>query len=102
MPTLAVLEVMDKEWSLLTVWLVFLVLGAAGFFLTRFRRWLIVPALLVVAVAAWGLIGELTDPFVGPAIVQEAGRGYVIQSYLAIVIATALTIAGLRARTRAA
>lgn len=102
MPTLAVvLEVMDKEWSLLTVWLIFLVLGAAGFLLTRFRRWLVVPALLAVALAAWGVIGELTDHHVGPPIVREAGRGYVIQSYLAIAIATVLTIAGLRSRKRA-
>jgi hypothetical protein len=102
MPILAaVLEVMDKEWSLLTVWLIFLSLGVVGLFLTRLRRWLIVPALLVIAVAAYALVVEITDPQVGPAIVQEAGRGYVIQSYIAIGVATVLTLVGLRSRPRA-
>jgi hypothetical protein len=102
MPILAaVLEVMDKEWSLLTVWLIFLSLGVVGLFLTRLRRWLIVPALLAIVVAAYALVAEITDPHVGPAILEEAGRGYVIQSYIAIGVATVLTLAGLRSRPRA-
>ncbi len=96
-----VLEVMDKEWSLRTVWLVFLTLGAVGHVVTRVRRWLIFPALLAIFLVAYALVAELTDPQVGPAIVQEAGWGYVIQSCIAIGLATALTVVGLSFRKRA-
>jgi hypothetical protein len=38
---------------------------------------------------------ELTDPYVGPAILQEAGRGYVVQSYLAMALSIVATMAGI-------
>ena len=39
-----ILEVMDKEPGLRTVWGAALLLGLVGFVAARFRRWLILPA----------------------------------------------------------
>jgi hypothetical protein len=87
-------EVMDKEWPLLWVLLVFLGPGLLGMLLCRKRPLLwfaIVPVLVVFAV---GRVSELIDPFVGPAIVREAGHGYVVISYLSICAGVALPSLG--------
>ena len=83
-------EVMDKEPTLLTVWLLFLSLGVGGFLLTRYRYRLLLVALPVSLFFAWGHLGELRDPFIGPAIVREAGQSYVAQSYIAMALALVL------------
>lgn len=95
MLSLALLEVMDKEPSLPGIWIGAAVSGGLGFW--GARRW-IWPGVLLLALEGVGLSGmhaELADPFVGPAILAEAGRGYVIQSYAAAWIAIAATAAGL-------
>ena len=88
------LEVMDKEPTLLAIWGAAVVLGLAGFAAVRIRRWLVIPALALVAIVAWSWLGELVDPAVGPAIIQEAGRGYLIQACAAVALAVILVVLG--------
>ena len=92
---LHMLEVMDKEPSLRVIWGAALLLGVLGYVATRFRRWLVVPALALVGVAAWTQLGGLLDPQLGPAIMREAGMWYVAQSGAAIALAVILCVAGL-------
>src|SRR2546430_14985031 len=79
-----ILAVMDKEPSLRTVWGAALLLGLVGFVAARFRRWLVLPALTVIGGLAYWQLSELADAAVRPAIIQEAGRGYPIQSCAAV------------------
>ena len=67
-------EVMDKEPSLIDVWLLFLLLGVGGFLLSRYRYWLLLVSLSLSLFFAWAHLGELHDPFVGRAIVREGDR----------------------------
>jgi hypothetical protein len=92
---LLLFEVMDKEPTLLAVWGAALLLGLVGYAATRFRRWLLLPALVLIGFLAWAQLGELADPFVGPTIIQEAGRGYLIQSCAAVALAVILAVLGL-------
>src|SRR3989442_14551786 len=75
-----VLEAMDKAPSLRAIWAGAAVLGLVGYATVRFRRWLVLPALALIAAAAWTQLGDLLDPQVGPAIMQQAGRWYVGQA----------------------
>src|SRR2546428_2043700 len=88
-------EVMDKEPSLLTVWGAALALGVIGFAAARFRRWLVVPALGIVGIAAWIQLGKLADPLLGPGIMQEDGRSYLFTSCADEALADILTVLGL-------
>src|SRR2546429_9992033 len=81
-----VLEVMDKEPTLRTVWGTALLLGLVGFAAARFRRWLVLPPLAVIAFLAYLQLSELADPVTGPAIIQETGRGYLIHSCAAVAL----------------
>jgi len=92
---LLMLEVMDKEPSLRAIWGAALLLGVVGYVATRFRRWLVFPALALVAVAAWTELGELVDQQVGPAIMREAGMWYVAQAGAAIALAVISCVLGL-------
>jgi hypothetical protein len=83
-------EVMDKEPSLVQVWVVCLALGVGGFFLAKYRYWLLSIVLAIALVLAWSQLSELRDPSVGPAIIREVGYSYVVQSYVAIAIALML------------
>ena len=95
---LILLEVMDKEPSLSTIWLMYVALGLCGFFLGRFRRWFIVaPAVLILVLAARQL-SEWFDPFVGPAMRQEAGALYFVQSAIALAVGVTLCAFGARGR----
>ena len=89
------LEVMDKEPSLRAIWGAALLLGVVGYVATRFRRWLVFPAIALVGVAAWTELGELVDQQVGPAIMREAGMWYVAQAGAAIALAVILCVLGL-------
>jgi hypothetical protein len=53
------------------------------------------PVVLLAMLLAWARIDELNDPFVGPAIVHEAGPSYVIQCYLASAIAVIASLVGI-------
>ncbi len=87
-----IFEVMDKEPTLVEVWLISLFLSAVGYFLcSRNYKFIFIIFPLTVVYAA-ALVLELNDPQVGSTILQEAGKGYVIQNYLAIAIAVGLPI----------
>jgi hypothetical protein len=92
------LEVMDKEPSLRAIWAGAAVLGLVGYAAVRFRRWLVLPALALIAVAVWTQLGDLLDPHVGPAIIQERGRWYVGQAGAAAALAVILCVLGLAPR----
>ena len=91
-------EVMDKEPSLRAIWAGAAVLGLVGYAAARFRRWLVLPALALIAVAVWMQLGDLLDPHVGPAIMQEAGLWYVVQAGAAAALAVILCVVGLAPR----
>lgn len=86
---------MDQEPTLLVVWGAALVLGLVGFAATRFRRWLVLPALALIGFVAWSQLGKLADPVLGPAIIQKAGQGYLIQACAAVALAVVLAVLGL-------
>jgi hypothetical protein len=93
-PDVAVAEVMDKEPTLVATWAWALTGGALGFVGWRFRWW--AGAVLALLPAAYfvGLHLELTDPYVGPDIIREAGRGYVLWSYCAAAAFVVMHAAG--------
>jgi hypothetical protein len=94
-------EVMDKEPSLTQIWTEFGVLILLGTGLTLLHRWLALLVVPIIFLYAFGTLDELQDPYVGPAMLHEAGRGYVIQSYLAVILAlTAPPIALLAKRPK--
>lgn len=92
---LLILEMLGKEPSLRALWGGAILLGVVGFVAARFRRWLAIPALALVAVAAWTQLGELLDPRVGLAIMEEAGQWYVAQAGAAVALAVILCVLGL-------
>lgn len=92
------LQVMDKEPSLRAIWAGGIVLGLVGYAAVRFRRWLVIPALALIAAAAWTQLGDLLDPHLGPAIMQEAGGSYVGQAGAAVALAVILCVLGLAPR----
>jgi hypothetical protein len=87
-------EVMDKEPTLVLVWCVALVIGVGGFFLSNYKYQFIVLILPIALYISFGLLREIHDEFVGSAILREAGIGYVIQNYLAILIMIGFPIIG--------
>ena len=93
-PQVAVAEVMDKEPTLVTTWAWALAGGVLSLVGWRWRWW--AGAVLVLLPAAYftALHFELTDPYVGPDIVREAGLGYVLWSYSAAAVFIVLQVAG--------
>jgi len=102
-PATAFAEVMDKEPS---AWEV-LAWGAIGGVLTylaaRYRPWLLLLVLPLPVFFLFGVASEISDPFVGPAIIAEAGPSYIhFFSAAVVLIAVALLLGfALRLRSRA-
>ena len=88
-PAVGHAEVMDKEPAVSAVWLWAVLGGASGASAWAVRWWLGLPISVVVGLLFASVWGELTDPFVGPAIRAEAGMGYVWN----VMGATATTLA---------
>jgi len=88
-------EVMDKEPTLRQLWATGALFGIAG--LLAWRRHVVAGTLATVAAAifVWGFHLELTDPWVGPNIVREAGHGYVTQAYGSMLLCAVLHLAGI-------
>jgi hypothetical protein len=95
------LEVMDKEPSLRVIWGGAGALGLISYTAVRFRRWLVLPALTLIAIVVWTQLGHLLDPQVGAAITQEAGLWYVGQAGAAVALAVILCVLGLAPRRAA-
>ena len=91
----AIFEVMDKAPSLFDIWSLALGIGVGGFLLCRFRHWFLAAVLPVALLFSVGLLQELHDPSVGKYILTEAGRGYYLQSYLAMLVQILLPCLGL-------
>ncbi len=89
------LTVIDKEPSLRMIWGGAAALGLIGYAAVRFRRWLVLPALALIAIVAWTQLGDLLDPHVSAAIMQEAGLWYVGQAGAAVALAVILCVLGL-------
>jgi hypothetical protein len=89
------LEVMVKEPSLRVIWGGAAALGLIGYAAVRFRRWLVLPALTLIAIVVWTQLGDLLDPQVSAAIMQEAGLWYVGQAGAAVALAVILCVLGL-------
>ncbi len=90
-----VAEVVDKEPTLAWLWTVAVILSVASFGLCRWRRWASFIALAATAIWITILLPELRDPFIGPAIPQELGRSYVIQTYVTAFLPLVFIFLGL-------
>ena len=100
-PALALLlEVMDKEPSLLSIWCIALFVGLTAFFAARNWRWGWLVCVPVLALATLPMINEQYDPVLGPMIRQEAGGSYRVLSHLAIPFLWSGALAGWLARRR--
>ena len=82
------------------IWISAILLGVGGLLLSRYRWWLAAILTVIALLVAYTQITELHDPFVGPQIVKEAGKGYVIQSYIAVLISILLPSVGLIMKLR--
>jgi hypothetical protein len=91
-------EVMDKEPSLTQIWTEFGALILLGTGLTLLHRRLVLLLLPFIFLFAFGTLDELQAPDVGPAILLEAGRGYVVQRYLAVILALSAPVVALVAK----
>ena len=90
-------QVMDKEPSLsgLAIW--YGALCAIAYIASRKRWWL--GLFLLPVIAVFSNIAEVLDPYVGPAILREAGHKYVNLSSAMLFAALAFTVfAALRYR----
>ena len=86
-------EVIDKVPTLSFIWAVAIASGVVCLVATYFRRWLLI---LAAFPAIWflSLLLEIHSPDVGPALLVEAGRGYIVQVYLAALSVIALGVLG--------
>ncbi len=94
------LEVMDKEPTLLETCLLFGAVGSVGFVVGRWKRWLSLLPFALSVVFALGLYEELSDPYVGEAILREAGWHYVLISYVAMGFGVIVPVMGFIAGTQ--
>ena len=90
----AILEVLDKEPSLAFTVLLAVALGIVGFVVGRRRPWLSAIPLAALLLFGMARVFELLDPAVGPAIRQEAGDGYAVLTYVALIIGMVLCVGG--------
>ena len=88
-------EVMDKEPSIAQIYIYGLIGAALIVFTARLKPWL----LLVVAPLPFlyfiGMIFEINDPYVGPAILNEAGVFYFISTYLITALLLVCVVASI-------
>lgn len=92
-------EVMDKEPTLSEIWWSSSLSAGLAWLLGRCFPWLGWLALFLLG-PALGALFECYDRFVGPAIVHEAGSGYVIQAHLAVAFPILAFAIGLSSRFR--
>jgi hypothetical protein len=87
-----VFEVMDKEPTLVQTAILYGFLSVVGCLLALKRWWWGLLVLPVVALFAWVDMGELHDPFIGPAIFKEGGLFYVVVWHALILAGFAVPI----------
>jgi len=99
-PSTAYGEVMDKELSLhfLVLWAV--ISATVSFAAARCLPPLLLPVLPVSALFFYGQLSEVTDPFIGSAILREAGSLYIIISCGAPFLTVTAIVTGFWLRKR--
>lgn len=100
-PTFAHAEVMDKEPSLFLI-LAWCLLGSALVLGLPKKWWPASIAIILMQLAFFvGLLMELNQPFVGPAMRAEAGSTYILSAYTApLFVLTAATYRFLKPRRK--
>ena len=93
-------EVADKEPTVVWLWTVTAIISAVSFALCRWRRWAAIITIPAAVIWISVLLPEIRDRFVGPAILQELGRGYVVQTYFAAFVPLLFLVLGLTYRRR--
>ena len=89
--------------SVVQLWAIAIVLSVTALCFARLRWWAVLGPFALAAIWAAAVASELRDEFVGPAILQELGRGYVVHSVVAISLPFIFGMVGvLRARPNAA
>ena len=88
------LEVMDKEPTLLHIWTWHLLAGLIGLALSLWRKWGVLIGLSITSASSYMWLNELHDPNVGPDILREAGESYFNQSYAAVAMLVVLPCIG--------
>ena len=79
-------EVADKEPTVIAIWAISGLFCIVSFTLGRWRSAAALPALALAGLWGWVMFSEIHDPYVGPAILHELGRGYVAQAYSAALL----------------
>jgi hypothetical protein len=101
-PYLAHAEVMDKEPALASIWFL---CGAGAFvaFLFAIKRTTLLGIIAISGIITFfaGLLFELHDANIGPAILREAGIAYVVSAYAAPLMLSACLIAAVYFRRTA-
>jgi hypothetical protein len=87
-------EVMDKELTVPEGWVVAALVSVGGYITARWRPWLAAAPLGILVGLGASVALQLADPYVGPAILKEAGASYPLRVYSALVVAGAATFAG--------
>jgi hypothetical protein len=100
MMIILIFEVMDKIPSNTEIWLSCFIAGLIGFFLCRYKVWLIMPVVIFNLLFSLLLLSDDNDEFIRRAIIQEAGENYYRNSYPAIIFAIALPIFGILLNVR--
>ena len=88
-------EVMDKEPSLTQNIVWGLVSSCLCLLSARFKPWLLLVVVPVPSLHFWALFSEIRDPFVGPAMLNEAGEIYIYSGYGLGVLVFASVVVGL-------
>lgn len=99
-PLICHAEIMDKELSLFSIALIMLLGCIAAYFSARYKPWLLAIVLSVFGILAFGLLSEITDPFVGPAVAKEVGTLYILLSWANPLLIIILASYGLFMRRR--
>ncbi|HMT07356.1 MAG TPA: hypothetical protein PKA82_05075 [Pyrinomonadaceae bacterium] len=93
--TILLFEVMDKMPSLHEIWSVVFVVAIGGFLLARMQPVFVTIPLILLTGFALIFVPEFNDPSVGQHIIREAGRGYMIQTYVALAVGTTIPLIGI-------
>ena len=86
-------EVMDKEPSILNMWLFAIPLGLLGLIIAAYRWWYGLISLLIAGYICYQPVSEWNDQFVGPAISREAGAIWGFSAYSSFVFVVVIHFA---------
>jgi hypothetical protein len=98
--TPAASEVLDKEPGQLLTWGWSVIAAGIGYGLCRLRPWLGAVSLPLGLLLIVAIVLKLADPFVGPAILAEAGWPYVASAVAATIVIVSGHAAGIVAHRR--